>query len=68
VELVDGPEIARRLGVTPDAVRQWRRRGLLPEPRASFGSRPVWSWAAVRRWAITTGRLNPKPDPDDKKD
>ena len=58
VEPVGTLEIAERLGVTRDAVNQWRRRGLgFPEPQWNVGGRPAWEWEDVEAWARETGRL-----------
>jgi hypothetical protein len=58
VEPVGTIEIAERLGVTRDAVNQWRRRGIgFPEPRWNVGGRPAWEWEDVEAWARKTGRL-----------
>lgn len=51
-------EIAQQLGVTRDAVNQWRRRSVgFPDPRWTVGGRPAWDWDDVERWARETGRL-----------
>lgn len=44
-------EIGRRLGVTREAVRQWRRRPGFPEPVGKVGQAIAWDWEDVRRWA-----------------
>jgi len=46
-------EIARLLGVTPAAVSQWKKLGLLPDP-SGVG---VWPEIDVLDWARSTGRL-----------
>lgn len=52
------PEIADRLGVTRDAVNQWRKRNLgFPAPAWTVGGRPCWAWQDVHQWAKTTGRV-----------
>jgi hypothetical protein len=57
VDPVGTIEIAERLGVTRDAVNQWRKRGLgFPEPRWAVGGRPAWEWEDVEAWARETGR------------
>lgn len=71
-ELVTAGEIAARLGVSVERVRQWRVRSAdahkwsrpqLPEPMGELAvsGQPLylWSWAQVRRWAVRTGRLEP---------
>lgn len=50
-------EIADRLGVARQTAKQWKLRGLLPEPKWTVGGRPVWDWPAIERWARKTGRL-----------
>ncbi|HZA75497.1 MAG TPA: hypothetical protein VE623_03810 [Acidimicrobiales bacterium] len=56
MEPVGTIEIAERLGVTRDAVNQWRRRGLgFPEPQWNVGGRPAWEWEDVEAWARETG-------------
>jgi len=50
-ELVSGAEIGRRLGVSREAVRQWRHRPGFPEPLGRVGRAVVWDWATVHRWA-----------------
>lgn len=55
--------IARRLQVQDDTVRQWRKRGLLPDPDAVVYGRPVWWWQTIRGWAEETGRAKPWPRP-----
>lgn len=51
MEIVSGAEIGRRLGVTREAVRQWRRRPGFPEPVGRVGQAIAWNWEDVRRWA-----------------
>ena len=51
MEIVSGAEIGRRLGVTREAVRQWRRRPGFPEPVGKVGQAIAWDWEDVRRWA-----------------
>ena len=69
--LVGPGEIAERLGVTRNAVAQWRKRyETFPQPLTylSDGRRsprsgesspglPVWQWGAVYDWARETGRV-----------
>lgn len=51
-ELVTGAEIARRLGVSRERVRQWASdsRYGFPADLGRFGSAKVWRWADVARW------------------
>ncbi|MDA8354994.1 MAG: DNA-binding protein [Actinomycetota bacterium] len=51
VEIVSGAEIGRRLGVSREAVRLWRRRPGFPEPVGRVGQAVAWDWEDVRRWA-----------------
>jgi hypothetical protein len=50
-------EIAALLRVQPKTPRQWRKRGLLPEPHGTVSGRPWWPEAVILRWAKETGRL-----------
>jgi hypothetical protein len=50
-------EIAERLGVAQITARQWRRRGVLPDPKVTLAMGPLWSWSTIERWARETGRL-----------
>ena len=50
-------EIAERLGVKPATVRQWRFRGLLPEPLGTVSGLPAWNWPTIEEWARETGRM-----------
>jgi predicted site-specific integrase-resolvase len=50
-------DIANRLGVAHQTAKQWKLRGLLPEPRWTVSGRPAWEWKDVERWARKTGRL-----------
>lgn len=46
-----GPiEIAQALGVTRQAVWNWRARGKMPEPTAVLTSGPVWSAEVIEPW------------------
>jgi predicted DNA-binding transcriptional regulator AlpA len=52
-------EIAEMLGVTRDAVNQWRRRDTnFPEPKWTVGGRPAWNRADIETWARATHRLH----------
>jgi len=61
VDLVSGAEIGRRLGVSREAVRQWRRKPGFPEPLTVVGRSVVWDWGTVEVWAAGrgSGRANP---------
>jgi hypothetical protein len=60
-DLVGPQEIAERLAVKVQTVRVWRWRDLMPAPQAVISGVPVWDWAEVERWAISTGRLSGPP-------
>jgi len=60
-ELVSGAEIGRRLGVTREAVRQWRARPGFPEPLGRVGQALVWDWVKVRKWADARAAAVPEP-------
>ena len=49
-------DIARRLGVAQQTAKQWKLRGLLPEPKWTVGGRPAWDWPQIEKWAKKTGR------------
>ena len=55
-DLVDGPEISKRLGVTRQAVQLWatgdRGQGF-PRPIGSPGGKRIWTWGEVVAWART---------------
>lgn len=44
---LDGPALARRLGVEPGTVRKMTARGVLPRPNLTVAGRPAWHWLAV---------------------
>lgn len=53
-DLVNITDIADRVGVTREAVRNWasgrRRTGVFPLPLDTPGGQKVWEWAAVHSW------------------
>ena len=51
MKIVSREEIGRRLGVTREAVRQWRRRQGFPEPVGNVGQAIARDWEDLRRWA-----------------
>lgn len=54
-------DIAWRLGYEAPTVSNWiKRHADFPKPlfRVSNGRIPVWEWATVRTWVVTTGHLN----------
>ena len=51
-------EIARRLKVADQTVRQWAHRGVLPPPTwPKDVGRNLWQWGVIEQWAILNGRL-----------
>lgn len=53
-DLVDGPEISSRLGVTRQAVQNWaigKRGSGFPLPIGSPGGKRIWAWGEVVAWA-----------------
>lgn len=56
-EPVGAADIAKRLGVLPQTVAQWKLRGLLPKPRWTVSGLPAWDWEQVYGWAKETGRI-----------
>lgn len=58
-------EIAERLGVRRQTVDSWRSRGKvdrerstpIPQPATIITKTPIWDWATIQEWAISTGRL-----------
>lgn len=52
-DLVDGPEIAARLGLKRQAVDHWARgtRGSgFPFPRGCPGGKRIWTWGQITAW------------------
>lgn len=59
-------DIARRAGVTPDAVKKWRARHAdFPRPAGQVAGSPVWWWPPVRQWLHDTSRGSHPPTPDE---
>lgn len=54
-ELLGVAEIADMLGVTRQAVTNWKSRGGFPAPIAELKSGPVWNLTDVTDWAKATG-------------
>ena len=50
-ELVTRTEIARRLGVAAKTVHRWHQWHIMPAPVGRVGTRPLWRWEEVKRWA-----------------
>lgn len=59
-DLVNSAQIAERLGVRHrESVVKWRHRHPdFPAPVVEQGKVMLWSWTAVREWAVRTGRLD----------
>lgn len=51
-ELVTGAEIARRLGVSRERVRQWAsdEKYAFPASLGRFGSAKIWYWHDIDTW------------------
>jgi hypothetical protein len=61
-DLVPASEIARRAGVTREAVRLWTeglRGEAFPGPRAIIGKSKIWSWLEVAHWLAASGKIQP---------
>ena len=56
-DLVSAAEIARRLSLTRERVRQLAATETFPTPLGRIGRSHIWRWADVERWARRTGRL-----------
>jgi hypothetical protein len=65
VELVSGAEVARRLGVSRERVRQWAAnpRYSFPPSTGRSGPAKLWRWPEVERWAAEH-RRRPAPQGD----
>jgi predicted DNA-binding transcriptional regulator AlpA len=50
-------DIAERLGVRRQTAKDWKNRGLLPEPRWHVSGSPAWDWSEIEKWARRTHRL-----------
>lgn len=57
-ELVGVAETAKRLGLTPERVRQLARARQMPPPAGRLGRQDVWRWQDLASWAAATGRLD----------
>jgi predicted DNA-binding transcriptional regulator AlpA len=55
-DLVSGAEIARRIGVSRERVRQLAEREEFPPALGRVGSAKIWRWSDVERWLAVTGR------------
>ena len=59
IDVVSLADIAARLTVEESTPRQWRVRGLLPEPDWTVGDGlPLWAWDTVTGWLAESGRLH----------
>jgi hypothetical protein len=63
-DLVNAADIARRSGVTREAVRLWieaeRGGGGFPPPSARVGKSTVWRWSEVARWLLKRREIDPR--------
>ncbi len=55
VGLTDLPEL---LGIARQTARQWRTRGVPPEPQAVVSGSPVWERRTIIDWALETRRVD----------
>lgn len=60
-EFVTAADVGRRLGVSPERIRQLAREGHLPDPVGRAGRNTLWAWETIADWATATGRLE-RPD------
>ncbi|MDR3202498.1 MAG: helix-turn-helix domain containing protein [Bifidobacteriaceae bacterium] len=67
-DLVSRSEIARRAGVTPQAVGQWlrgeRREGVEPPRPYVLASGQLWLWGEVRQWLTSLGQATDDSEDD----
>lgn len=56
-ELVTAAEIARRLGLTPQRIRQLAQENKLPPAAGQAGRNRLWLWESIADWAASTGRV-----------
>lgn len=64
-ELVGVADVATRLSLTAERVRQLAKSGQMPEPVGELGRRQVWDWREVEAWARSEGRLAEPDGPGD---
>ena len=50
IRYLDSADAAKAIGVQPQTFRQWRSRGLTPEPDAMTGRQPGWLPETIERW------------------
>jgi len=55
--LVTGADVARRLQISRERVRQLAERDDFPQPVGRLGSYIIWRWSDIEPWAKKTGRL-----------
>src|SRR5437899_6110658 len=55
-------ELARRAGVSPDTLRHYERRGLLPRPQRSAAGYRLYSPEALARVRLIRGALRANKD------
>ncbi len=58
IRLLRSGELARRAGVSPDTLRHYERRGLLPCPERSAAGYRLYSTAALARVQLIRGALS----------
>jgi hypothetical protein len=57
MDLVATGDIAKRAGVTADAIAQWMRRYPdAPKPLAVTSAGAIWEWSDWEKWLCATGR------------
>ena len=57
-QLVGVAEVAARLGVTAERIRQLAKAGSMPYSVGLLGRQRVWRWTDVESWARQEGRLD----------
>lgn len=55
-ELVNGGEVARRLQISRERLRQLVTEGRMPRPVAETERDRIWRWGDVAEWAAVTSR------------
>ena len=51
-------DIPPMLGIARQTARQWRSRGVLPDPQAVVSGAPVWERRTIIDWALATRRID----------
>jgi predicted DNA-binding transcriptional regulator AlpA len=49
-DLLDTRDVAALLGIKPDTVRWYKKRGILPDPDKYFGRSPAWNRSTIETW------------------